>query len=129
VARVLLVDDEATILIVLSALFRVAGHEVVSANGGDAALEIIKGQEFDLMISDVRMAPVDGMALLREAKKRYPKMSVIMITAFYSERAVEEARKMGAYAYLKKPFDNNELLRVAGEALEYARQVKEVAEE
>ncbi len=116
-ARVLLVDDEPTILIILSAFFRSEGHEVVTVQGGQKAAYLIKSEKFDLMISDMRMEPLDGAELLKLARKSHPEMPVIMVTAYYSAEASAELQEMGAFAYLKKPFDNSELLRIAREAL------------
>ncbi len=116
-ARVLLVDDEPTILIILSAFFRAEGHEVITVGDGHQAEYLIKCESFDLIISDIRMEPVNGMQLLALAREHCPETAVIMVTAYYSAEAAKEMKAKGAFAYLKKPFDNAELLRVAREAL------------
>jgi DNA-binding NtrC family response regulator len=118
-ARILLVDDEPSILSVLSTLLKAEGHEVVPALGGDKAEVILKDQEFDLMISDIRMSPVDGMQLLTMAHREYPRMAVIMITAYGSVETAVEAMKQGAFDYVTKPFKVDELLITVQRALEY----------
>ncbi|NCC53774.1 MAG: sigma-54-dependent Fis family transcriptional regulator, partial [Spartobacteria bacterium] len=118
-ANILLVDDEPSILSVLSTLLKAEGHDVVPALGGEKALEVLKDQEFDLMISDIRMSPVDGMQLLTMVRKEYPRMAAIMITAYGSVETAVEAMKQGAFDYVTKPFKVDELLITVQRALEY----------
>jgi len=93
-SRVLLVDDEPSILSVLSTLMKSQGHDATPVLGGDKALELLQSESFDLMISDIRMSPVGGLELLRSAKSRHPGMAVIMCTGFGSvETAVEQPSK------------------------------------
>jgi DNA-binding NtrC family response regulator len=118
-ARILLVDDEPSILNVLSTLLRAEGHDPVSARGGEKAQEVLRGEHFDLMISDIRMAPVDGMQLLRIARKESPSTAVIMLTAYGSVETAVEAMKEGAFDYVTKPFKVDELLITVERALQY----------
>ena len=118
-ARILLVDDEASILSVLSTLLKAEGHEVVPVLGAEKAQEVIKSQKFDLMISDIRMSPVDGMQLLRMIRKEKPDTAAIMITAYGSVETAVEAMKEGAFDYVTKPFKVDELLITVTRALEY----------
>ncbi|MBN1269915.1 MAG: sigma-54-dependent Fis family transcriptional regulator [Kiritimatiellae bacterium] len=118
-ARILLVDDEPSILSVLSTLLRAEGHEVVPALGGEKAQEVIRAEEFDLMISDIRMSPIDGMEILKLARKERPQMAAIMITAYGSVETAVEAMKQGAFDYVTKPFKVDELLITVQRALEY----------
>ena len=120
-ARILLVDDEPSILSVLSTLMKAEGHEPVSARGGDKAREILLTDSFDLMISDIRMTPVDGMELLRLARRDRPGMAVIMLTAYGSVETAVEAMKEGAFDYVTKPFKVDELLITVQRSLEYTR--------
>ena len=124
-SRVLLVDDEPSILSVLSTLLRAEGYEVVPILGGEKAQETIKTEAFDLMISDIRMSPVDGMQLLKFARQEKPDMAVIMITAYGSVETAVEAMKEGAYDYVTKPFKVDELLITVQRALEYQRAIAE----
>ncbi len=118
-ARILLVDDEASILSVLSTLLKAEGHEVVPVLGAEKAQEVIRSQQFDLMISDIRMSPVDGMQLLRMIRKEKPDTAAIMITAYGSVETAVEAMKEGAFDYVTKPFKVDELLITVTRALEY----------
>jgi two-component system response regulator PilR (NtrC family) len=115
--KMLLVDDEPEILEVLRVVLQTEGHDITIAGGGDEALEYLKADRFDLLITDVRMKPIDGFELTRRSKALYPDMPVMMVTAFYSSKAKDEAEKLGVIAYVKKPFDVYEVLRTATEAL------------
>ena len=127
-SRILLVDDEPSILSVLSTLLRSQGYEVEPVLGGDKAQILLPDEEFDLMISDIRMSPVDGLELLKTAKSMKPGMSVIMITAYASVETAVEAMKQGAFDYVTKPFKVDELLITVQRALEYRRAISENAE-
>ncbi len=118
-ARILLVDDEPSILNVLSTLLKQEGHDAVPVRGGEKALEVLKADRFDLIISDIRMAPVDGMQLLKVARKDHPSTAVIMLTAYGSVETAVEAMKEGAYDYVTKPFKVDELLITVDRALQY----------
>ncbi|MCO5043966.1 MAG: sigma-54-dependent Fis family transcriptional regulator [Verrucomicrobia bacterium] len=120
-ARILLVDDEPSILNVLSTLMKSEGHESVAARGGEMAQEVLLGDRFDLMISDIRMAPVDGLQLLKTARHNRPEMAVIMLTAYGSVETAVNAMKEGAFDYVTKPFKVDELLMTVQRALEYTR--------
>ena len=124
-SRILLVDDEPSILSVLSTLLRAEGHEVVPILGGEKAQDVVKSDSFDLMISDIRMSPVDGMQLLKIARNEKPSMSVIMITAYGSVETAVEAMKDGAFDYVTKPFKVDELLITVQRALEYHNALAE----
>jgi DNA-binding NtrC family response regulator len=118
-ARILLVDDEPSILNVLSTLLKQEGHDAVPVRGGEKAQEIVRTEHFDLMISDIRMAPMDGMQLLKFARKEKPSLAVIMLTAYGSVETAVEAMKEGAYDYVTKPFKVDELLITVERALQY----------
>ncbi len=124
-ANILLVDDEPSILSVLSVLLKAEGYDVVLANGGEKAVELIKSTAFDLMISDIRMRPIDGMELLKLAKEQQPSMSVLMITGYGSVETAVEALKLGAFDYVTKPFKVDELLITVQRALAYNKAINE----
>ena len=124
-ARILLVDDEASILSVLSTLLKAEGHEVVPILGGEKAQDTIKNNQFDLMISDIRMSSVDGMQLLKLIRYERPNTAVIMITAYGSVQTAVEAMKEGAFDYVTKPFKVDELLITVTRALEYRDAIAE----
>jgi len=126
-SRILLVDDEPSILSVLSTLLKAEGHEVEPARGGEKAQALLRdeGQFFDLMISDIRMTPVDGMQLLKQARRERHGMAVIMLTAYGSVETAVEAMKEGAFDYVTKPFKVDELLITVKRALEYINVLAE----
>lgn len=126
-SRILLVDDEPSILSVLSTLLRAEGHEVNPVLGGEKAQEVIHQEDFDLMISDIRMSPVDGMQVLAFARKERPGMAVIMITAYGSVETAVEAMRQGAFDYVTKPFKVDELLITVQRALEFNNVMAENA--
>ena len=115
--KILLVDDEPSILSVLSVLLKAEGYEVVPCDGGDKAVELIKNTPFDLMISDIRMRPIDGMALLKLAAEHQPSMSVLMVTGYGTVETAVESLKLGAFDYITKPFKLDELIITVKRAL------------
>ena len=124
-ARILLVDNDASILSVLGTLLKAEGHEPTATREGPAAAEAFSSEPFDLMISDIRMAPVGGMDLLKQARECQPDMAVIMLTAFGSVETAIQAMKLGAFDYVTKPFKVDELLITVERALEYRRALAE----
>jgi len=124
-AKILLVDDEASILSVLSVLLKAEGYEVVPVDNGEKALELIKSTPFDLMISDIRMRPMDGISLLKAAREQRPAMSALMVTGYGTIETAVESLKYGAFDYITKPFKVDELLITVQRALEYNRTINE----
>jgi DNA-binding NtrC family response regulator len=116
--RALVVDDDAGVRYTLAEILGDAGLEVQLAEHGKQALEMARASHFELVITDLRMTPVNGLELLRELHAEQPKLKVILVTAHGSERQAVEAMKLGAYDYFKKPFDLDELMGVVGRALE-----------
>ena len=108
--NILLVDNEATILSVLSALLKAENYNVKCARSGKEALDILANESFDLLISDIRMTPIGGMELLNWARANRPEMSVIMLTAYGTVETAIEAMKVGAFDYVTKPFSPKVLL-------------------
>jgi DNA-binding NtrC family response regulator len=126
-AKILLVDDEPSILGVLGTLLKAEGHDVSPALGGERALELLKAGAFDLMLCDIRMAPIDGMEVLKHAREAQPLMAVIMLTAYGSLETAIGAMKFGAFDYITKPFKVDELMITVQRALDYSRAVSENA--
>jgi len=110
VVKILLVDDEPSILSVLTTLLRKQDYEVKPVNKGEEALEIIKDDKFDLLLTDIRMSPVDGLQLLKSMQDIQPQTPVILITGYGSVQTAVEAMKGGAFDYVTKPFKVDELL-------------------
>src|SRR5216683_1123113 len=115
-ARVLLVDDEPTLLFTLSQLLKSRGLEAVLARSGKEALEKLEG--VDTVMTDYFMPEMDGVQLLQAIRERDESLPVIMLTAHGSERVAVRAMKSGAYEYVTKPFDIDEVSLVLDRALE-----------
>ena len=124
-ARVLVVDDEASMRELLGIMLRKTGYEVTLADGGETALELLRTAVFDLVITDLRMRKVDGLGVLRAAKELSPQTVVLVVTAFASTETAVEAMKFGAYDYITKPFKLDEIRLTIGNALERKRLLEE----
>ena len=120
-ARVLVVDDEQSMRELLGIMLRQSGYEVRSAAGGEEAIQALRADRFDLLITDLRMRKVDGLAVLRAAKEHSPRTVVLVVTAFASTETAVEAMKLGAYDYITKPFKMDELKLTIANALERKR--------
>ena len=119
--RVLVADDERSMRDLLAIMLKQAGHDVALAEGGAEAIEALKREPFDLIVTDLRMREVDGLAVLRAAKEHSPQTVVLMITAFASTETAVEAMKLGAYDYITKPFKMDEVKLTIANALERKR--------
>ena len=119
--RVLVVDDEQSMRELLGITLRQVGYTVTMADGGEAAIDALKTDAFDLVITDLRMRKVDGLAVLRAAKEHSPRTVVLVVTAFASTETAVEAMKLGAYDYVTKPFKLDELRLTIANALERKR--------
>lgn len=107
--KILIVDDELIIRESLAGWLERDGHNIMTADSGEKCLEILKKQSFDILLMDIKMDGISGVEVLKYVKEHYPDIDVIMITAFGSIPSSVEAMKAGAYDYLLKPFDPNEL--------------------
>ena len=116
-ANILLVDDEPDVLHMLSQVIATAGHDVMTIERGAAAVSKLQEVTFDLMIADIRMSPMDGMEVLAAASRLKPDMPVIILTAYTGDATRQTAMKLGAYAYLTKPFRMSEVLDTVDLAL------------
>jgi|ERR1035437_246400 signal transduction histidine kinase len=103
--KILIVDDEYSIREALLMLFSSKGYSVQKAEDGVEALKLLDREDFDLIISDIRMKNMDGVALVRELKNKNKKIPVIFITAYPEVDNVIEALRCGVVEYIKKPFD------------------------
>jgi DNA-binding NtrC family response regulator len=116
--KILVVDDEAAIRFALRELLTEAGHAVREAEHAPAALAALEGDAADLIISDLNMPAMNGLALLEEVRLRHPGSVFILLTAHGDERIAVESLRLGAYHYIPKPFDNDEVLAVVARARE-----------
>src|SRR5512142_2758384 len=120
--RILVVDDEEAIREIVASMLISANYECRQASSGLEALAILdSGEEFELMLSDLMMAELDGIGLLECTKERFPDMPVIMVTAVHDISVALASIRNGAYDYLLKPFEREQLLATARRALENRR--------
>ena len=126
-SKVLLVDDEPRILLLLQSLLKTNKYEVETARDGNAALDIVRAGGVDIMITDLRMAPMDGMALFQEVHRIQPSMPVILLTAYASVETAIEAMKQGMFDYLTKPFKVDDILACLARAEEKVKKHESVA--
>jgi two-component system response regulator AtoC len=115
-SRVLIVDDEANLRKVLAATLKREGYDVATAADGDAALEELREGGADVVVTDLVMPQRDGLSLLREIQARNPEIPVIVITAHGTVDSAVEALRLGAFDYITKPFEQEELKRVIAKA-------------
>ena len=125
--RILVVDDEVGIVEVLRAIFRREGYRVKTACSAAEAIEALEDETYELMVSDVRMDPVDGIELLGKAREMQPHLAVIMMTAYAAVETAVEAMRKGAFDYICKPFKVDELLLTVQRALAYEQALAENA--
>src|SRR5438477_12051065 len=120
--RILVVDDEEPIREIVASMLGTAGYACKQAASGMEALAALNsGEEFELMLSDLMMADLDGIGLLERTKEKYPDMPVVMVTAVHDISVALAAIRNGAYDYLLKPFERDQLLATARRALENRR--------
>ncbi len=117
-ANILVVDDDRNIRRMIAATFDSAGYQVTEADSAEQALKLFPEATADLVLSDVRMAGMNGFGLLTELKRLNPGLPVIMMTAFASIADAVEAMRHGAYDYIPKPFTTEQIRRVVARALE-----------
>ncbi len=116
--RILVVDDEPGLRGMLEVVLRRDGHQVIlAANGQEALTHLAADPQIEIMMSDLRMEPIDGLELLAKARARHPDVFVIIMTAFAEWDTAVRAMRVGAYNFLKKPFDNNVVRTLIGRAI------------
>jgi len=126
--RILVVDDEVIARENLEHILKREGYEVVSVDSGTRALDELERKEFDLVLTDLRMQHVDGMQVLERTKSTYPDVEVIVITGYATVCSAVEAMQKGAYHYLAKPYNIDEVRILVKKALEKRKLKKEITE-
>jgi two-component system response regulator AtoC len=126
-AKILVCDDQEMMRDSLASTLARDGHEVTAAVEGTLALQRLAAARFDLLITDLKMPRMTGIELLAEAKKLRPEMPVVIMTAFATVQTAVEAMKLGAYDYIQKPFDGDEIKLLVDRTLEHNRLIKENA--
>jgi DNA-binding NtrC family response regulator len=118
--KVLLVDDEEDFVEMLSLRLEAVGEEVTPSHSGRECLQVLEGRDIDVVVLDVKMPGMDGIETLQEIKRRFPLVEVILMTGHGTVESAIEGKALGAFDYLLKPADFNELM----EKLEAAREKK-----
>jgi DNA-binding NtrC family response regulator len=120
--RILVVDDEKQICEIIRTMLEAANYECREAGSGPEALVLLEsGETFDLMLSNLLMPDLDGIGLLERTKAKYPDMPVVMVTGVHDVSVALAAIRNGAYDYLLKPFEREQLLETVSRALESRR--------
>lgn len=122
---ILIVDDELSMREFLQILLAKEGYGVLMADGGEKALGVIEQEPYDLMLCDMRMPRVGGIEVLKKSRERHPDAPVIIITAYSSSESAIEAMKVGAYDYIQKPFQVDDIKLIIHNALEKRRLLAE----
>ncbi|MBF0399351.1 MAG: sigma-54-dependent Fis family transcriptional regulator [Magnetococcales bacterium] len=123
--QVLIVDDETIAVRNLSHVMRKAGYTVTALNNGAEALALLDRQPFDVVLTDLRMEGVDGMAVLQKSRDKWPDCEVVLITGYATLESAVTAMRQGAFFYIAKPFRLEEVRKVVAEAMEKVRLRRE----
>src|SRR3989475_839104 len=124
--RILIVDDQRNMRTTTALVLRQQGYQVSEAESGEVALSRLLAEPFDVVLTDLKMAPLDGLAVLRGALEVSPSTQVIVMTGYGTVESAVEAMQLGAYDYLSKPFKESELLLRVQRALEQRRLLVDV---
>jgi len=133
--RILVTEDDNVQREIITDILERAGYAVTEAASGPEAIEALRAESFDMLLTDMRMPGMDGLELLRQARRIRPDLEMVVMTAFATVQTAVTAMKEGAIDYLAKPFDKEELLVVAAKALERGdlrrqnRQLRELVTE
>ncbi|ACL03660.1 Two-component, sigma54 specific, transcriptional regulator, Fis family [Desulfatibacillum aliphaticivorans] len=122
---ILIVDDEKNYPPLLAAVLGDEGYETLTANSGLEAIQILEGSDVDLVLTDMKMPGMDGMELMERIKTRDPDLPVLMMTAYGTVDMGMAAMEKGAYSYIWKPFQNEQLILFVKQALAMYRVVQE----
>lgn len=123
--RILIVDDDQENRELLTEALSPKGYAVVTASSGEEACQRAEEQEFGLVVSDIQMGAISGIELLKWFRKQFPDVPIVLLTAFGSVETAIEAMKHGAFDYLTKPVNLNEMYVIVERALEHYRLVRE----
>ncbi|HXG03596.1 MAG TPA: sigma-54 dependent transcriptional regulator, partial [Candidatus Binatia bacterium] len=117
--RILIVEDDEIFLRPLQRTLEVAGYEVLTAPSGEDAVDLLKGDDVDLVLTDQRLPGLNGVELVRRVRADHPDLAVVVMTAYGTIESAVEAMRLGAADYLVKPFEAAEVLMVVRHAIEF----------
>ena len=116
--HILVIDDELSMLELLEIILTKEGYQVTCADSGKQAISLLQKGSYDLLLCDIKLGDINGIEVLKRAKEKNPESVVIMISAYSSAENAVEAMNEGAYDYVPKPFDNEELKHTIKNALD-----------
>ncbi|RMG50279.1 MAG: response regulator [Acidobacteria bacterium] len=116
-SRILIVDDEEPVRRVLRIMCKGLGHAVDTAENGLEAMERLKRQSYDLMITDLKMVPVSGLELVKFVRSTCPQTKIIILTAWSISASEIQAKKLGIRHYFAKPFNRTQIIQAIRELL------------
>jgi DNA-binding NtrC family response regulator len=116
--KILVVDDDAIVIKSCRRILEAEGFEVMTVPGADEALEKIKSSEFDLLLMDVKMPKHDGIFLMREIKKNWPDIPIIVMSGYPTPETIADVLKLGATQFIPKPFRPDELVKAVRQVIE-----------
>ena len=119
--RILLADDDPSLRRVVQVKLQRNGYTVEAVADGSTALEVLELDSFDLLLSDIRMPGIDGIELLKTVRARWPELQIVLITAHAAVPQAVEAVKLGAFDYITKPFEDEQLFKTVEKALAFSR--------
>lgn len=123
--KILIIDDEKSILDLLSVVFKKEGYRVRATLSAKKALELLDKEEFGIILTDIKLPEMSGFEILKRVRESKPDIAVVMITAYGNVKQAVEALKAGAFDYVVKPFDVDELKIIVAKALEKKRLQEE----
>ena len=116
--KILVVDDDAIVIKSCRRILEAEGFEVMTVPGADEALEKIKSSEFDLLLMDVKMPKHDGIFLMREIKKNWPDIPIIVMSGYPTPETIADVLKLGATQFIPKPFRPDELVKAVRQVIQ-----------
>jgi DNA-binding NtrC family response regulator len=124
-SKIIAIDDDPVTCSIFSRILTTCGCSYEIIRSGSEAIKRVKGERYDLLITDLKMPKVDGLTILKESKMAYPDAPVVIITGYSTVETAVEAMKLGAYDYIRKPIDPDELLLIIERAFENKRLIDE----
>lgn len=110
--KIIVVDDDRLNCLTMVQLLQDAGHEVISFESAEEALKLLEADHVNAVVVDFRMPNMDGLTFLKKARAKKPGFPVIIMSAYWTPKSLEEARRLGVTAHLTKPFDMDDLLAI-----------------
>ena len=120
-AKVLVVDDEESVVVTIKAILQLDGYDVATTTSAAEARKMVRDQEFDLVLTDLRLEDGDGLDVLRAVRDHFPETVTIMLTGYASLESAIQALRVGAYDYLVKPSEVEELRSTVARGIERRR--------